>query len=380
MKFIVTIFILIACLSCKSDREKALQKNPFIVDLNESVKYADATAEDLKAYAEKTMVTVISGVDKITSSKELTFENTFIAYDDLVNEMTKTMNNCYMLYWVSPDSLIRAYGLSSYQKLDSLSNQINSNKDLYQRMKVYLESDEYRQLPAHRAKLVKDLIQIFEQSGVNLPQDQLEKFKALNAEVTDLSIQYSINMNTASLVLNLDKEQTTGLPENFRETYAVGEHDYEIPVIPATRMPVMNNAASEQVRRDYITKYYNRGADKNLEILDKLISKRHEIGLLMGCASYAEYKLKPKMAKHPENVWDFVNGLVDKTRPKAIKDYQKLMHFRNRANGVNSSNPINPWDLNYYPKNLPYLNFRVYMRPFISALLIRVISVKKYTL
>ena len=103
---------------------------------------------------------------------------------------------------------------------------------------------------------------------MNLDPDKLAKFKELKSEISDLSSQYSINMNTANEVLKLDEADADGLPENFREQYRSAEGLYEIPVIPATRNPVMNNASSEETRKAYMMKYYNRGWEKNLEILD----------------------------------------------------------------------------------------------------------------
>ena len=90
---------------------------------------------------------------------------------------------------------------------------------------------------------------------------------------------------------NLDEKGAEGIPENFKKRYAQEDGSYEIPVIPSTVGPVMNNASMEQTRKDYRFKYANRAADKNLEILDQLVEKRYEIGQLMGKESFAGYQL-----------------------------------------------------------------------------------------
>jgi len=81
---------------------------------------------------------------------------------------------------------------------------------------------------------------------------------------------------------------------------------YAIPVMPATGAPVMGNADVEDTRRRYYVANTNRAATTNLAILDELVAKRHELGTLMGGSSYAEFALRPNMAKDPATVWAFL--------------------------------------------------------------------------
>ncbi|MCB0506407.1 MAG: Zn-dependent oligopeptidase, partial [Cyclobacteriaceae bacterium] len=332
---------------------------PFITGLNVPVDYAKVTSADIEEYGQLTLHQSLDIINGIKSTSEPTFENTFVAYDDYVNDLSKAMNNCYVMYWVSPDSLSRVKGLSEYQVLDSLYNQISTDKDLYNKMVAFTETDGYASLTGHRKRLVDETIKDFKLSGIGLESEKLEAYKKLNAEITDLTTQYSINMNTANLILNLDEEGAEGLPENFKDTYKSDELHYDIPVINATRGPVLNNAQSEATRKAYLMDYSNRGADKNMAILDQLVEKRSEIGHIMGYDSYAEYNLSAKMARNPETVWNFINGLIDKSKPKAIQDLNVLRDFRNEVTGVQSNKPISPWDISYYSNQLLKTRYNV---------------------
>lgn len=339
--------------------ENSKSTNPFITGLNVPVDYAKVTSADIEEYGQLTLHQSLDIINGIKSTSEPTFENTFVAYDDYVNDLSKAMNNCYVMYWVSPDSLSRVKGLSEYQVLDSLYNQISTDKDLYNKMVAFTETDGYASLTGHRKRLVDETIKDFKLSGIGLESEKLEAYKKLNAEITDLTTQYSINMNTANLILNLDEEGAEGLPENFKDTYKSDELHYDIPVINATRGPVLNNAQSEATRKAYLMDYSNRGADKNMAILDQLVEKRSEIGHIMGYDSYAEYNLSAKMARNPETVWNFINGLIDKSKPKAIQDLNVLRDFRNEVTGVQSNKPISPWDISYYSNQLLKTRYNV---------------------
>ena len=339
--------------------ENSKSTNPFITGLNVPVDYAKVTSADIEEYGQLTLHQSLDIINGIKSTSEPTFENTFVAYDDYVNDLSKAMNNCYVMYWVSPDSLSRVKGLSEYQVLDSLYNQISTDKDLYNKMVAFTETDGYASLTGHRKRLVDETIKDFKLSGIGLESEKLEAYKKLNAEITDLTTQYSINMNTANLILNLDEEGAEGLPENFKDTYKSDELHYDIPVINATRGPVLNNAQSEATRKAYLMDYSNRGADKNMAILDQLVEKRSEIGHIMGYDSYAGYNLSAKMARNPETVWNFINGLIDKSKPKAIQDLNVLRDFRNEVTGVQSNKPISPWDISYYSNQLLKTRYNV---------------------
>ena len=351
--------MLAVIVSCKNMSENSKSTNPFITGLNVPVDYAKVTSADIEEYGQLTLHQSLDIINGIKSTSEPTFENTFVAYDDYVNDLSKAMNNCYVMYWVSPDSLSRVKGLSEYQVLDSLYNQISTDKDLYNKMVAFTETDGYASLTGHRKRLVDETIKDFKLSGIGLESEKLEAYKKLNAEITDLTTQYSINMNTANLILNLDEEGAEGLPENFKDTYKSDELHYDIPVINATRGPVLNNAQSEATRKAYLMDYSNRGADKNMAILDQLVEKRSEIGHIMGYDSYAGYNLSAKMARNPETVWNFINGLIDKSKPKAIQDLNVLRDFRNEVTGVQSNKPISPWDISYYSNQLLKTRYNV---------------------
>jgi thimet oligopeptidase len=349
----VTIPVLIMMIaSCQGPATGDVKEgNPFFPGLNEPVPYARVTPEQVTAYGRITARETEAALERIRSEESPGFENVFMEYDRVISELNKAANNCFMLYWVSPDSLVRTKGLESYQVLDSLATGITSDPGLYRQMTAFAGSEACGELTGHRKLFVDDVIRLFEHEGVNLEAEKLVRFRQLKAEITELSSSYSIHMNNANEVLVLDEAGASGIPEKFLEAYR-RDSLYEIPVIPATRGPVLNNASSEKTRKSYLVKYQNRAWEENLKILDELVRKRHELALLMGFRSYASYTTTMKMAKNPETVWRFIEDLVDRTREKAFMDQELLKQYRNRVTGTASRAPVNPWDVRYYRNQL----------------------------
>ena len=334
--------------------------NPFNIQLNEPIDYANVTGDFIEEYVDVSIENAKQDIESIKNLKSLTFENTFVILDKVNNSLGKSYSNAHMFFWVSPDSIARARGLAGYQKIAPLFTDIYSDKLLFNQFEKFAQSDDYKKLTGHRKILVDDTMDGFKQSGVNLSADDLEKFKELQEEINELTSQYSTNMNTANLVLTLDENGAKGLPDNFKEKYKNKSDAYEIPIMNSSRGPVMSNAKSEATRKAFTTKYSNRGADKNLVILDSLVSKRYQIGKLMGYDSYAGHNLNPKMAKDAKTVWNFINGLVAKSKDKAIKDLEVLKAIRNKElNTPNDESNVNSWDISYYNNQILKTEYKV---------------------
>lgn len=335
--------------SYSQTKEKA-PKNPFMVDFNVPVEYAKVTAKDVADYAKYTISEVSKMLSTIKAQPSATFTNVFVALDDIYNMITTTSNNCYMLYWVSNDSLIRANGLEGYQQLDSLSTAILSDKGIFTKMQSFKSTPQYNELKGPKKTLVDETILGFERSGVNLSAEQLEKYKTLTKEIGELSTDYSTNMNSSAEILTLDEKGVQGLPEGFKNNYKVADGKYEIPIINSTNETVMGFASNEETRKAYYIKFNTRAADKNLVILDSLVSKRYQLGKVMGYPSYAAYTLVPKMAKDPQTVWNFLGDLVSRASEKAKGDIVQLENEK-KAELKNPNAKLESWDISYY-KNL----------------------------
>ena len=352
LQCIAILFFSISACKNSSHANERKADNPFFVDMNVPVDYANVSAKDVADYATHTVGEVSTIMSSIQEQKSSTFSNVFEAMDDICNMINTTSNNCFMLYWVSTDSLTRVKGFAGYQLMDSLTTGVFSDKEMYAKMTSFKSSPAYETLKGNKKMLVDDMILRFERSGVNLNAEQLQKFKALNKEINQLSSDYSVNMNSSNDILILDEKRATGLPENFKNTYKVGEGKYEIPIINATNEPVMNNATLEETRKAYYIKFTNRASDKNLTVLDNLIKERDALGKVMGYPSYAAYTLVPRMAKDPQTVWKFINDLVSLTKEKAKSDIALLEKEKKEELKNQKNIQLQSWDIPYYKNQI----------------------------
>jgi thimet oligopeptidase len=353
-------FAFLICFVAATDsfsQSKDNTSNPFLVGMNVTVDYAKVTPAHVEDYAKHTVKEVTSIISTIKNQKTATFENVFGAMDNIKNKIGTTSNNCFMLYWVSTDAAIRDKGLAGYQLLDSLSTSMYSDKGIYTKMLSFKSSAAYKALKGNRKILVDDMILGFEQSGVNLSPEKLARFKELTKEISELSTNYSNNMNSAKDILALDEKAAAGLPEDFKSNYKVADGTYEIPIINATNETVMGTASNEETRKAYYMKFFNRAADKNLAILDQMVKKRDELAKVMGYPTYASYALVTRMAKNPQTAWAFVNDLIDRVKPKAKADVATLENEKKTELGAKTK--LQSWDITYYKNQIQKKQYNV---------------------
>src|SRR5690606_30649236 len=145
MKLSFYSLLLIVLMSCQSEPEiqpiTLSENNPFHGGLNEPFDYAKATGDAIEEYVDVAMKNAVQTIDKIKAEKEVTFENTFVAYDNVHNSLYQANNNAFMLYWVSTDSIARAKGSEYSQKVDSLTTSITSDKALFSQFEKFTKTD-----------------------------------------------------------------------------------------------------------------------------------------------------------------------------------------------------------------------------------------------
>jgi Zn-dependent oligopeptidase len=363
MKPTVYFFLLILLMNCSHNKETELLKlsedNPFNVSLNEPIDYKNVTGASIEEYVSIAIANSTQIINQIKSESTPTLENTFEPFDGVYNNLYQAANNSFMLYWTSTDSITREKGLEYSQKVDSLNTVIGADKALFSQFKKFAATEAYSKLEGSKKRFVDDIIENFKLSGVNLDEENLKQFKALKAELNDLTSQYSTNMNTANAILKLDEKGAEGMSESFKDKYKTSDGNFEIPVMPSTRGPVMENALNPNTRKEFLALYANRGADRNLDILNQLVNKRYKLAQLMGFKSFAEYNLVLKMAKTPENVWNFIDGLTKESKEKAILDIDVLKDYRNKTEGIEKDKSINAWDLSFYKNEILKTQYKV---------------------
>ncbi|QHH97902.1 M3 family metallopeptidase [Acinetobacter dispersus] len=249
---------------------------------------------------------------------------------------------------VDPDATLRKAAEDCEVKLNQLQTEIYQNPKLYQRFKNTKAND------AIDTKYRQDILDAFEDTGVQLPPEKRTRVKTIFDELTKLSQEFSRNIRDNPEKLEFTPAELKGLPDSYisalkkndKGNYLLG---FEYPEY----QPFMELADSDAARKRYQTAFTRRGTEKNLVLLKQIIDLRYELAQLFGQPSYADWALKKRMAKTPKTVNNFLADVHKVVAPLEQKEVDELRAFK--AKTLNTSldkAEINRWNVGYWSEKL----------------------------
>ncbi|CAM4311773.1 hypothetical protein F901_01900 [Acinetobacter dispersus] len=249
---------------------------------------------------------------------------------------------------VDPDATLRKATEDCEVKLNQLQTEIYQNPKLYQRFKNTKAND------AIDTKYRQDILDAFEDTGVQLPPEKRTRVKTIFDELTKLSQEFSRNIRDNPEKLEFTPAELKGLPDSYisalkkndKGNYLLG---FEYPEY----QPFMELADSDAARKRYQTAFTRRGTEKNLVLLKQIIDLRYELAQLFGQPSYADWALKKRMAKTPKTVNNFLADVHKVVAPLEQKEVDELRAFK--AKTLNTSldkAEINRWNVGYWSEKL----------------------------
>ena len=112
----------------------------------------------------------------------------------------------------------------------------------------------------------------------------------------------------------------------------------------------------EELYRAYTSRANKGNESDNNEIVKKIASLRHEKANLLDYDSHAHLTLKERMAAKPETVTCFLQDLLEKARPVAVKEMEGLKSFVVENGGPED---LQAWDLSFWSEKLKKQKFDI---------------------
>jgi len=238
--------------------------------------------------------------------------------------------------------------------ISSFYADISTDKELYTAYKNL----ENQSLNAEQKHILKDTLEGFELSGVALSGDKLKRFKEIKSRLSILSNNFSKNslQATNEWKKTVSKKDLKGYTE--KELAKIKTTDgYELNLQMPIYMDVMTYADSDNLREEIYKAYISRASEvgitsdkfDNKSAMDEILSLRMEMANILDLDNYAELSIKSKMVKSVQMVIDFIEELIDKSKPQALLELKELEDFAGKS--------LNPWDLTYYAEKLKKSKF-----------------------
>lgn len=278
--------------------------------------------------------------------EDRTFENTIMGYERAFDNYGNALGMSGFLSYVSTDKKFRDAANDLQMQISQYMVDVATRRDVYKAIREYTDTNP--RLDPVQAKLVKEMLIGFKNSGMDLNDADLEKFKALNKEKAEYIIKFDKNIQEYKDPLAVTQEQLRGLGEDYIQKLSkTDDEKYLVTLDYPDYVPFMQNADDEQARKELEFKFNRRGGQENVELLEKTLTLRREIARLLGYKNHAELRLEDRMAKNPKTVMAFLKDLQKKLKPLGKKEDKEMIAYKNSKTGKNSRT-LYSWESGYW--------------------------------
>lgn len=316
-------------------------------------------------------------IDAIVNQRSVpTFENTIVALDRSGEVLDRSVLALGNLEAAMGDTVMMRVLAEITPELSRHSTDIILNEGLWNRIKtVYDNKDKDTSLTPEDLRLIKKTYDSFLTSGANLTGGDREKFRRLNAELSDLNVRYSQNATNAmkdpERRMWLHESDLAGIPESIKTAYRAaaaetlaeeGKEDdpslYLVTVFRPSYYPFMMYSENRGLREKLYKLNSSKNTDgefNNLQILKDIANIRLEIAKLMGKKNFAEYQLQNTMAKTPEAVMAFLENLRESYTEPMKAEIAEIQRFARKSEGEDFI--LQPWDYTFWSDKLKNANY-----------------------
>ncbi len=357
--------------------------NPFFTDFNlpyDAVPFSKFKTEDFIPAAKKSIELAISRINDIVNNKETpNFKNTILALETSSEELDYIMSVYWHLFGCESNNDLKALAEKISPMGSKFSNDILLNSKLFDKIKYVYNNKDIDNLDEQDLRLIDVTYKRFFRNGASLNEEQKEKIRKIDEELSLLSPKFSNNVLNAQNKFELwieDEKDLEGLPESSitmakEEAKQKGQENKWLFTLQYPSMgPFLSYAKNRELRKHLFLAYgslCNNDEFSNNDIIKKIVELKHKRANLLGFDTFADYVLDDRMAGNVKNVYKLLDDLYDNCYDKAKVELNELKDFAKKIDGIED---FKPWDQSYYFTKLQKEKFNIdpeMLRPYFKA-------------
>ena len=301
-------------------------------------------------------------IDAITSTKEVpNFENTIEALDYSGQELSRISSIFFNLNSAETNDDIQKIAQEVSPLLSEFSNDITLNEELFKKVKAVYDIKSELDLTTEQKTLLDEKYKGFSRNGANLKDEDKEKLRAIDKELSQLKLKFGehILAETNNFEMHItDETDLSGLPDDAKEaakqlTESKEKDGWLITLDYPSYIPFMTYADNRNLREKLSKAFGSKGFKNddldNQDNVLRIAELRYQRAQLLGYKTHAHFVLEERMAETPEKVNAFLNQLLEKAKPAALKEFKNLEDFAKDLDGIDN---LQKWDSAYYSEKL----------------------------
>ena len=285
--------------------------------------------------------------DMVAPREDRTFENTMVPLDRIADVLSKANARYAFMGYVHPEKEIRSAAKTAEEKLESFGVEMVFRDDLNAAVQEYAVTDEATELGAESARFVEFTLRDLRHAGHELSPEARARVKERTQRLVELGVRFQENIDEWEDHILVTTDDLEGLPPSFAESLETDEDTGKLKVTLAYPhlIPFVENAKRRDLREQLSFKFNTQAVEANREILEEARRLRHEIAEEFGVPSWAHHRLEERMAKDPERVASFYEGLISPLTKQGEADLSVMGELLAEDAGENQ---VQSWDWRFY--------------------------------
>ena len=298
-----------------------------------------------------------SEIDTILSNKNTTFKNTIEALDYSGLKLDRITSIFFNINAAETSKEIQDIAVTLSPELSELKNYILLNDKLYKKVKTVYNLTNKNSLSNEENTLLEYTYKSFLRNGANLSNKDKNKLRKLDIMLGKLSLNFGQNLlketNEYELLIS-DEKKLDGLSHDHKEAAKMLAKSknkkgwlftLDYPSFSALITYCKNRSLRKEITIAFGQRAFKNNESDNQKVILEIINLRYQKAILLGYKSYSEYVLEERMAKNTKNVMNFLEGLVEKVKPVAKKEFKVLENY---AKSIDNIDNLEKWDISFY--------------------------------
>jgi thimet oligopeptidase len=259
-------------------------------------------------------------------------------YDEAMAALGNAANHVDLFAVAHPDAAMRAAAEVGKQTIAKVITDASLDRELYDLLATLDVGDADGPTRYFLDTTLRD----FRRAGVDRDESTRARIRELHEELVVIGQTFGRNIRSDTRTAWLDADALDGLPEDYRRTHPVVDGRVAISTDHPDLVPFMRYSTSPGARRQMWSLFRQRGHPANIDVLQRLIERRHELATRLGYPSWAAYVTEDKMIGSAVNVAAFIDTISRAAAERARRDYDRLLARKRRDEP--DATQVWPWD------------------------------------
>jgi thimet oligopeptidase len=257
-----------------------------------------------------------------------TVENTVRPFDDAQNELAIAGDQAYLLYAVGDAAAVRDKAQAELNVISSAATDLSLNQAVYRALAaVPLPTGASKDDRATKHYLERALLE-YRLSGVDKDDATRAKVHALQDKITSVSLTFGKNVANDVRNVPATRQELDGLPADYIARHKPNpDGNYTLTTDQPDMTPVVDFAASPDLRHRMFVAYRQRAYPANEPVLKDLLETREELAHTLGYPTYADLATADQMIGSASNLKQLLDQVDAASKDTSAREYQQLLAF-----------------------------------------------------